>query len=272
LIYLNRVATIHALRDALPRLKLLTKFTLQELGEYTTSRNIDEEIETNHETSRFEKIFVAKIFGEMVATFEDLGALGHAIRNRADGGIFNQYLASRVEQVERFWRDIEQSRNNNPHVTLDVLLNLPSVTDLQGQLPQDILDDLAYSYTKRAEKLLGIGTFYRRTLTDLNRLDPHKALPDEWKDHINVILGYEDPAKPARIVTGAFNKIKHRFMVADDLPSYVDPTTIDILEYVAIGQDPQYAAGLIQIAIESAKTMSEMGAIIMHLDQAGVAI
>jgi hypothetical protein len=61
-------------------------------------------------------------------------------------------------------------------------------------------------------------------------------------------------------------------MVADDLPSYVDPTTIDILEYVAIGQDPQYAAGLIQIAIESAKTMSEMGAIIMHLDQAGVAI
>lgn len=271
LIYLNRVATIHALRDALPRLKPLTKFTLQELGEYTTSSNIDQEIESNQETSRFEKIFVAKIFGEMVATFEDLGALGYAIRSRADGGIFNQYMRSRVGQVDSFWQDVEEQKNNNPHVTLDVLLNLPSVADLQSQLPQDILDDLEYSYTKRAEKLLGVGTFYTRTL-DVNRLDPQRLPPNEWKDHINVILGYRNPGRPTRVVTGAFNKIKHRFMVADNLPAYMDPAAPEVLEYVAIGQDPQYTAGLIQIAIETAKTMAEMGAIIIHLDDLGIAV
>ena len=61
------------------------------------------EVAEYREEERVQSILVSKIFAEYVTAFEDLGALGYAIRNRGTIGVFEQYLTSETRDAGNFF-------------------------------------------------------------------------------------------------------------------------------------------------------------------------
>lgn len=300
---MNRIATVYLLRKALnpveagvTPLEDAAMFTLHALRHYPDQNALLTEVRRNGDAKRVETIVAAKIFAELIAALEDLGALADAIRHRGRDGVFSRYLNSKTNQAADFFNYVlGQDIPEHPEIALDILLNLPSIQSLDGKVTGDALQAFAQSYGIHAQQLHQAAHMYREQGAKVAPLGAGSPPLPTWHDDVNILLGIIKPGVPAAsgaapaaaaapvpatagphsksgILVRAFNKLKHRFMVTEDLPAYAVPAGADKIEYGRFPQTPQFIDQLVSNTVAVAGTMAELAAIVLQLDAAGIPI
>ena len=278
--YMNRLTTVFILYEALVQgeseLESIALFCDQC---YRSSDPDDARIagiKARGDAVRVKHIICAKIYQEFMASIEDIGALGSAIQNRFNDGIFARYLNSQTGEVGRFFDMILAADvPNHPNVTIESLLHLPSVASISSQLPSEKVPEFQESYRNQATNLYNIAKIYRG---DTKPMTIHAASDDisplsPSPEDINILLSVTpsgEPLSQQSAMVRAFNKIKHRFMLTERLNDYVDPLASDQVEYGRFSFDAvhHYKDQLIGIV----GTMIELVAIVQTLDSLGITL
>lgn len=78
------------------------------------------------------------------------------------------------------------------------------------------------------------------------------------------------PTQRGGIQARAFNKIKHRFMLTDQLNDYALVGAADTIEYAVLR--PEVIDAFFESISAIAGTMAELAAFLLHLDTAGVTL
>lgn len=200
------------------------------------------------EAGRFQAICQAKIFAEMVAAFEDFGALCHAIAARGEREIMLGYLRCSVGQVDRFFRRVL----NAPSPTLEELLLLPARADVFASAPKDLGAILSDSYNELSEILAGAAQHYA-TMPDRTHAITLSLPGADWREHINIFVeavpaGRKAPSS-AVMHRRVFEKIKHRFLVLTEIG-----------DYAKISGDPEFHG------VSYPRTQEALENMILHLD------
>jgi hypothetical protein len=274
----NHIASAYIYRTRLnsrEELEDVAVFAENQFRHYASSEVALEEVRQYNEAKAIERIICAKIFAEFVSACEDLGALGDAIKHRQKAGVFLRYLSSSVGQAASFFDDVVLPHDvlNDPSVTIGTLLGLPDVAVLARRFSSADYDEIQQSFRNQAINLYVAATMYRdKKGTQVRTVGGSDVLPAEKEDEIHILLDVipagDASTQKGGIYSRALNKVKHRFMVTDQLR-----------EYTQAGMSIEYAVlkpGMMDTFVDStvavAGTMAELAALLLHLDMAGVAL
>lgn len=292
---MNHVAAVRLYRRGLTDLNGVAMLTEGALRPYSSREALAEAVVKNKDAARIERILIAKMFAELMSAYEDLGALGHAIRQRAKGGIFYQYLISEPSEAANFLQVAYQS---GPSAGLDALLKLPSLTALGHKRPDpDVLAAITVDYTDLPRALYDVAKMSLTPTGGIQQLGASGDVLPSWRDDLNILLNVDPPPagasattsspapsagnSPARrrrgqkvgaaqgaTLVGAFNKIKHRFTVSDNLPGYVSTPRNGNTVYGRFGITTAFVDMLVNNTIVTAKVMGELAGLLIKLDEA----
>ena len=257
---------------------------LEDVAVYTESqlRHFDSreaalaDVRKYNDAKRMERIICAKILAEYVATCEDLGALGYAIRHLKNGGVFQRYLKSLTGNAAGFFNKhvLPYDVPNDPSITLETMLDLPKLASYAGQVPQDTFAALQQSYRNQALNLFAAAKTYRESGKGIRSMSNSGALPSDLDDELCIIIDLIPAGSTSNqkggIFAWALNKIKHRFMVTERLLEYVAPGATDEIEYAALR--PRAIDQIVDNTVAVAGTIAELAAVLTHLDSAGIAM
>ncbi len=281
-ICLNRLATVFALLRNAADPQLITRSTMKYLRFYDgVQANVpepllDEFVQNN--LGNVQAVMIAKVYGELLSGYEDLGTFGSAIKYRASKGkgIFEKYVASETREAASFFQEILDSyAPNHAEVTLDVLLNLPPVTQLGSALPQDVLIQLESYYREIPTYLYQVAQHYRAQRKDAQVIKGDEIPLVEPQSGLAIILGFVPPIEEIRrdrLSVDVFNRIKHQFLVTGKLAAYRDPEDLRVLEYATLRLDQAFADGMVQGISSVARVMSDFASILLLLDSQGISL
>ncbi len=275
----NHVATVYILRSRLNSVELLEEVAVyaeSQFRHYDSREAALADVRRCNDAKRMERIICAKILAEYVATCEDLGALGDAIRYRKNGGVFRRYLKSQTGQAADFFDKcvLLYDVPNDPTITLETLLDLPDVAALASRVPQDTFTALQQSYRNQALNLFAAAKTYRESGTGIRSMSNSGVLPSDLDDELRIIIDLIPTGSTSNqkggIFARALNKIKHRFTVTERLHDYAEPSATEEIEYTALR--PQAIDQIVDNTVAAAGTIAELAAILVHLDSAGIAV
>lgn len=204
----------------------------------------------------------ARLVAQLAAAIEDCGAMGEAIRHRRADGLFRRFLHCSVGQVGSFF---DLVLRGDPLATL---LDLPRLETMAPSPDRDILER---SYATVGSALTQVARMYRAegpamTVTASPLGGP---APDVVTIVVDVLgPGSATAAKPTSTLPGAYNKIKHRFMV----PQNIEPlgravsATGDTLVFDTYPRDPANGRVLLRNVATVAAATGEMAALVLALD------
>jgi len=287
---MNHIAAVHALRQGLSTLDDIAMLTVGELSAYdiqdvALQEASRKEVAKYNDTYRVQRILIAKIFAEWISSYEDLGGLVWAIQHRNSEGIFKRYLNSGVNDVGNCYSTILKSNiPTDPALTLDTLMGievakcaLPSLKDLAGSVQQPILDALTKLYREGPKFLYDVANEYRAKRDSLQKVFSKGRPPVGWENDINIIIDVF-PSSTTRVPStrsfpaDTFNKIKHRFVVADDLSAYADLAEAVEFECAALSQEQANIDGMMQRIASVGRFMSQLAAALYYIDKAGFSL
>jgi hypothetical protein len=232
---------------------------------HLVDRREAEEMATDNRTAALVQTFVvARLLAQLAAAIEDCAALGDAIRFRSRGGLFARYLASKSAVAGDFF---DEARRDS---SLHKLLVIPDLTSLTVEGKERAA--LEHDYEHLPQALLQVADIYRcegvsRAWT--SDRDEEGSLSDE----VNIVIDLVAAGSPIPRVTllEAYNKIKHRFAVFDDIRPLGSAARAagKAVVYATYPRDPDHAQRLIQNTATVARASGEMAALILKLDQLG---
>ena len=268
----NHLVTAKALHNGLEHLMDVAVEVEHSLNPEKDRKDNLREVEENNEAMRTQRVLIAKIYAEQVGLLEDLGAFGAAIRGRRGKGIFKHYFEGPVSDVANFYDMLLKVENENPISTLDILLNLPSLASLKGKLSMQELDAITADYENFASHLYSVAHSYRDDFQTIGSSELNGIITDDWKNDINIIVHVGNKPSAKAVLTTAYNKIKHRFMLTDLLPEYVSSDVVgtERLYYCRLGQEPAIVDAIMDKITIITKSVLELAGIIMILAEAGV--
>lgn len=213
---------------------------------------------------------VARLLAQLAAAVEDCGAVGEAIRHRDRTGLFRRYLGSTGGAVGDFW-DLVLAPT-----PFTELLALPALETLSLSDKEQVA--LAYTYRELPKSLTEVAGIYRG-----------KSAPGRWSVSGSPSADEDDVVKvvvDVRAVPGtsatpqaqgvslpeAYNKIKHRFAVFDQILDFgaAVRATGDEVIYATYPRDEQHAQILVNNTFTVARVSGELAALTLKLDQLGV--
>lgn len=110
--------------------------------------------------------------------------------------------------------------------------------------------------------------------TQVRTVSGGDVLPSEKDDEIHIILDVipagDSSKQKGGIYSRALNKVKHRFMVTDQLRDYAQVSMSNTIEYAVLR--PGMMDAFVDSTVAVAGTMAELAAFLIHLDMAGVAL
>ena len=276
----NHIASAYIYRTRLnsrEELEDVAVFAEDQLRHYASSEIALEDVRKYNQAKAIERIICAKIFAEFVSACEDLGALGDAIKHRKKEGVFLRYLSSSVGQAASFFDDhvLPHDVLNDPSVTIGTLLDLPDVAVLASRFSQGDYDEVQKSFRNQAINLYAAATMYRDKMgTQVRTVSGGDVLPSEKDDEIHIILDVilagDSSKQKGGIYSRALNKVKHRFMVTDQLRDYAQVGMSNTIEYAVLR--PGMMDAFVDSTVAVAGTIAELAAFLIHLDMAGVAL
>lgn len=210
---------------------------------------------------------VTRLLAQLAAAIEDCGALGDAVRNRADDGVLHRYIDSRGGAVGTFW-DLVLGRT-----PIHELLCLPEPSTLAINEPT--ATEVVASYAALDAALRDIAGIYRG-----------RSTPGDWSS--TAATGILDPdivsivteliptppigaAIPGATILDASNKIKHRFMLVER-PERLGSVLAAQGEAAVLAtypRDPAKAERLVHNTVAVAQASGEMAALLLRLDEIG---
>ncbi|OLD84077.1 MAG: hypothetical protein AUF64_02935 [Chloroflexi bacterium 13_1_20CM_54_36] len=192
-----------------------------------------------------------------------------------DGGYaqFYQYVINRIDG----------NNLNDPPVTLGDLLKLPPISDLQEHVLQQPLKQLEQDYLERPKLLYDIAKFYMGKVGDAWKIAPDMPPSEQTvsqeastagvESYIHVIaevipVGTLPPQD--KIATAIYNKIKHIFLVTENLSAYVDQTDPIQIVSAPLKRDPTLVQDWIDGIKSAAGFMNDIASLLLFLDHLGV--
>ena len=226
-------------------------------------RRAAEEAATRGRTDALVQTYVvARLLAELASAIEDLGALLDAVRYRDRDGIFYRYLNAQSGQVADLWDLVLTG------LPLETLLALPTLESFTPAPPPAIVTDfegLGAALPQVAEMI--------RTRTNAEPVlsDPGaSARPDD----VNIVTALVEAGgrSTGATLADAYNKIKHRFTVIDDMPRLGAALAAGGRQasYVRYPRDPSRADVLYQNIMTVAAAGGEVAAIMLWLDELGL--
>ncbi len=273
-ICLNRLATILAFYRTTAEPDIITTLTMKMIDVSLSEEQLSER--ADHNVGNIQGIMVAKIYAEMFAGYEDLGAFGQAIQNRTNGGIFRRYVENRTSEARGFLQGVIDSNiPEHPEVTLDMILRIPPIEQLERHISQEHLNPLRDYYRTIPGFLYRVAKQYQAPRGDAHALPVGASLPQEWDGMLAIILGDNPPALGSprdRLSQDVFNRIKHQFLVTGNLATYLDPASSRPLEFVHLSREQVFANKMLEGVALIARVMSEFAAILLLLDELGIEV
>ncbi len=234
---------------------------------YVVERSEAEAIAEHARTGALVQTYVvARLLAQLAAAVEDCASLGHAIRFRDRGGLFARYLNSKGAAAGDFFDEVRQGRS------LPELLAIPDLDTLAVE--GEDREFLAHDYTSLPATLRHISDFYReagvpRTWPDVGASDVDKE-PDDVKIVIDLVpIG--SPVPPVTLLE-AYNKIKHRFAIFDEIAPLGAAARAagKSVVFATYPRHPDHAERLFHNTIAVAQASGEMAALLLKLDELGV--
>lgn len=272
--YLNHFVTALALVEGAKNASELGVISHEEL-EFMSHNDAVRQEQSLRTGARVQGIMVSRLFAEYVSTIEDFGAFLHAIRRRRQGnkGVFVKYLDSEVNAVADFFDYVLK----NSTLDLGQMLELPTIDKLKIKLSADKLHDIENHYHDFAKVVVDLAKSYREKSVASSADISTKTVPTDWIDNVYTVLelspsngqSAETDTKP--LMTEAFNKIKHRFMIIEMLDVFLNAEPKDTTLRVAYqSRRPEWALGLLKTIGGIVMYQAEIAATVLGIHKAGV--
>ena len=208
---------------------------------------------------------VARLLAQLAAAVEDCASLGHAIRFRDRDGLFARYLTSRGGAAGGFFDEVRLGRS------LPELLAIPELGTL-AVVGED-RDFLARDYASLPGTLRQISDFYREAGVPRVWPDVVASGDGEEPDVVKVVIDLVPAGSQVPQVTllEAYNKIKHRFAVVDEIAPLgaAARATGKSVVFATYPRDPDHAERLFVNTVAVAQASGEMAALLLKLDELG---
>jgi hypothetical protein len=254
---MNHVVAAEALRSAYEHAQEVATATRQllERVDEATAANLAARL---NDGARVQTIVVARLMSEYAAAIEDLAGMMVAVRDRC-AGVMSRYFTSTTREAGAMLQELEGSDD------LHELLGLPSVDDLRETLDDEALGALEHAYGAFTEHLHSVATAARME----GPAGVPVGLGDLEPDRLALILGIGDAgAKGTRgLLFQAHNKIKHRFMVIEDIAT-VGATPGDPVRFGHLPRDQAMVMRLVGNIAQVALSTGELAALLLMFDQA----
>jgi hypothetical protein len=211
-----------------------------------------------NDAARVQTIVVARLMSEYAAAIEDLAGMMVAVRDRS-AGVMSRYFTSTPAETGAMLQELEGS------VDLPALLGLPSVDEQRGAIGDEALEALEHTY--------GVFTEHLRSVATAARQEGPAGVPvglgDLELDRLALVLGIGDAGTkgPRGLLFQAHNKIKHRFMVIEDIAT-VGATPGDPVRFGHLPRDQAMVMRLVGNIAQVALSTGELAALLLMLDQA----
>ncbi|MCF8567076.1 hypothetical protein LLE49_20350 [Alicyclobacillus tolerans] len=225
----------------------------------------------NEERGLFEhqisKVHAAKIYAEFVAAIEDYTSFFYAITKKKNG-ILYEYANSRSEG-----RDFSAFVQTTTSKTLSNILGLPPLNKLRSNLNSDEYKSVRDMYKEIPKSLRRITKIYQPAdFSGLVKTD----VPTPESDSFHVILDYTPSGhKPKNrfidvsdlsLMTKMHNKIKHRFLVVDDIVSMWESISDDDFPYAIVPYTTKWLKALMDFSSDMANDIASLCKLILLLD------
>jgi len=261
--HIHHVIAAEALRSAYERADD-TATAMREQIERTDRTTAETTARRLNDGARVQTVVVARLLSEYAAAIEDLGALMHAIRHRAARGVMVEYLDVPVSGAADMLDLLIARREEG----LALLLNLPRLDPLADQIDRAALDGLRHDYESLGDHLAQIAGQYRDP-------GPQGVVTDVLgvpEDHVAIVLGLIDVGKEAPerrggLLAQAHNKIKHRFMVVENITAVGVAAGGHVL-YTHYPRNPRAVRGLVHNITQVALVGAELAALMLTVDRA----
>ena len=216
---------------------------------------------------RVQSVLIGRLVAELTATIEDVAALGWAVRLRRKG-LFASYLHSSVGDAASFL----DLACGNPAPTLEGLLRLPPLAELEAHLAPDAYAAITHDQEMLPRALGQLGIAYRESGVPVAVTGSGAAVPDQ----VHVVLDLldataaPDAASPrVGVLPASYNKLKHRFALIEDIDLFGSLPGEPIL-YAHLGRDPATVGALVERIHFVARLGLEIAILIAMIADAGI--
>lgn len=233
---------------------------------YVVERNEAEAIAEHARTGALVQTYVvARLLAQLAAAVEDCAALGHAIRFRDRGGLFVRYLTSQGGAAGDFFDEVRLGRS------LPELLAIPELETLAVE--GEDREFLTHDYARLPDTLRHISDFYREAGVPRAWPNAGTSEDEEEPDVVKIVIDLIPTGSPVPGVTllEAYNKIKHRFAVMDEIAPLgaAARATGRSVVFATYPRHPDYAERLLLNTVAVAQASGEMAALLIRLDDLG---
>lgn len=216
---------------------------------------------------RVQSVLIGRLIAELTAAIEDVAALGWAVRFRRKG-LFATYLRSSVGDAASFL-DLARA---TPHPTLERLLRLPPLTEVEENLEPDVYAAIAHAYDLLPRALGQLGHAYRGSGFPVAATGSDAAASDQ----VHVVLDLLDATSApdvgsqlGGVLPASYNKLKHRFALIEDIDLFGSLPGEPVL-YAHLGRDPATVGALVERIHYVARLGLEIATLIAMLVDAGI--
>lgn len=216
---------------------------------------------------RVQSILIGRLIGELTAAIEDVAALGWAVRFRRKG-LFATYLLSSVGDAASF---LDLARVD-PAPSLEELLRLPPVSEVESSLPPDVSAAMAHDYAVLPRAFAELANAYRGSGVPIAATGTGAAPADQVHVVLDLLTGpvASPGGAPERgVLPASYNKLKHRFMLVEDIDLFGSLPGEPIL-YAHLGRDPTTVGALVDRIHYVARLGLEVATMAAMLADAGI--
>ncbi|MDR3563255.1 MAG: hypothetical protein P4N59_17735 [Negativicutes bacterium] len=217
-------------------------------------------------------IIAAKLFAETANAVEDLGSLCFAVKHRKKHSIFKRYALCR--NGGSLFSEIVAGADNITELTK--VLGIPKLNKLQGSLDPKIYSEIENVHNTILRQLEVAGNYFKiKAVKSLELPEP--------ADVVYVVYHTEDLDKqPPKAGTRsnlvkAYNKIKHGFLVFDDISELTkafdeEDLRMDEIQITSFPRTQEHAENMLKISAGISNCMGLIAWIILTLDKNGIDI
>lgn|GEM_PF-2915430 len=268
--YMGHPAIAVALWNGLREADKVAGEMVAEIEQITVEEGLDKSKKYN-ESARIQTILIAKLMSEFVSSMEDCISLFAAIQRRNENGKGITVAYADIRDLHSYCDKYVLAAQ--PDQDISILLSIPSLEFLKETIKdKKLYVDLEYSYRNCFTSIRQVTEMFREQ--GFNKFTTSRQIEDYPRDSLNVVVEFEKKAdrEPPKFSSPAFvaahNKIKHRFLVFEDMTELGAASSEENywIHYGHYPRKPQSVQVFYSNIFSIARISAEVAALILKLD------